>query len=119
MHLFRGLKIDGTIDADDSAKGRDRITFQSTLKCFSQSLSRAGAAGVGVLDDGANWLVEFVLVKFLGEIPCGLKVDDVVEGKLLALKLAGIGHSGGGAIGIHGGFLMRVFAVAQILSFVE
>ena len=59
------------------------------------------------------------LFEFLGEVPRGLQVDDVVVGKFLALELAGVGDAYAGAVGVHGGFLVRIFAVAQVESFVE
>ena len=73
--------------------------------------------GIGVLDDGADG--GLVRIEFLGEIPGGLQVDDVVVGKFFALKLAGVGHACAGAVGIHGRLLVRVFAVAQVEGFLE
>ncbi len=64
-------------------------------------------------------LVEVFSRKLLGEVPGGLQVDDVVVGKFLALELAGIGNAFARAVGIHGGLLVRVFAVAQVEGFVE
>ena len=67
-----------------------------------------------MLDDGADGFV-----KFLGEIPCGLQIDDVVVGEFFALELSGVGDADSRAVGIHGGFLVRIFTVAQVESFVE
>ena len=114
VHFFGGFGVDGTIDADHAAEGRDGIAFEGALVGFGESLPGRGAAGIGVLDDRDDGLVEF-----LGEIPRGLQVDDVVVGKFLALELVGIGHADAGAVGVHGGFLVRIFAVAQVESFVE
>ena len=114
VHFLGGFGVDGAIHADHAAEGGDGIAFQSALVGFGESLARGGAAGIGVLDDGADWLR-----KFLREIPGGLQIDDVVVGKFLALELAGVGDALAGAVGVHGGFLVRVFAVAQVESFVE
>ena len=114
MHLFGGCGVDGTIHADHAAEGRDRIAFERAFVGLGQGLAGRGAARVGVLDDGADGLIEF-----LREIPGGLQIDDVVVGKLLALQLAGVGDAGAGAVGVHCGLLVRVFAVAQVESLVE
>src|SRR5579863_5999570 len=114
MHFFGGIGVDGAIHADYSAEGGDGITFEGALVGFGESLAGGGAAGVGVLDDGADRLIEF-----LCEIPGGLQVDDVVVGEFLALELTGVGHAGAGAVGVHGGPLMGVFAVAQVEGFLE
>ena len=39
-------------------------------------------------------------IKFLGEVPCSLEVDDVVVGKLFSLELSSIGDTFAGAVGI-------------------
>ena len=43
-------------------------------------------------------------------------VGDVVEGQFLALDLPGLRHRGadGARVGVEGGLLMRIFAVAQV-----
>ncbi len=67
-----------------------------------------------MLDDGDDRLLEF-----LRQIPGGLEVDDVVVGEFLALQLAGVGHADAGAVGVHGGFLVRVLSVAEVEGFLE
>ena len=86
MHFLRGGKIDGTVNTDDASERRDWVAFESAFVCFGQSLACSRTARVGVLDDGDDRLI-----KFLGEIPCSLQVDDVVVGEFLALELAGVG----------------------------
>ena len=114
VHFFGGLGVDGAVHADHAAEGRHGVAFESALVSFGESFAGGGAAGVGVFDDG-----DYGLVEFLGEIPGGLQVDDVVEGQFLALELAGIGHAYARAVGVHGGLLMGIFAVTQVEGFVK
>ncbi len=53
------------------------------------------------------------LVEFLRELPAGVEVDEVVVAELLALELLGAGDAGAGSVGVEGGALVGVFAVAQ------
>jgi len=119
VHFFGGFGVDGTVHTDHAAERGDGIAFESALVGFGESFAGGCAAGIGVLDDGADRFVEFRFIKFLGEIPGGLQVDDVIEGKFFSLNLAGIGHADGGAVRIHGGLLMRIFTVAQVEGFLE
>ncbi len=64
-----------------------------------------------MLDDGDHGFVEL-----LGKFPTGIEIDEVVEAELLALKLGCTGNAEARAIGIEGGALMGIFAVAQRLS---
>src|SRR5207244_8974657 len=59
------------------------------------------------------------LIKFLRHIPSGLQVDNVVIGEFLTLPLACIGNTRARSIRIHGSFLVRVLAIAQVHDFVE
>src|SRR6202007_29987 len=106
VHFFSGFGVDGTIHPDHAAESRDGVAFESALVGFGERIAGGGSARIGVLDDGDDWPV-----KFLGKIPGGLQVDDVVVRKFLALKLPGVGDAGTGAIGVHGGFLVGIFAV--------
>ena len=54
VHFFGGFGVDGAIHADDAAEGGDGIAFEGPLVGFGESLAGGGAAGVGVLDDGAR-----------------------------------------------------------------
>src|SRR5579871_3632551 len=108
MHFFGGFGVDGAIHADYSSEGGDRIAFEGTLVGFGERLAGGGAARIRMFDDGADGLVESWFVEFLGEIPRGLQVDDVVVRKFFALELAGVGDSDAGAVGVHGGFLVRI-----------
>src|SRR5205823_13876947 len=83
---------------------------------FRQSRAGGGATRVGVLDDSAEGLVHG---KFLREVPRSLQVNDVVIGKLFALKLTRIGYSRFRAIAVHGSALMWILAVAQVGDFAE
>src|SRR5260370_41471347 len=107
-------RYERTVHADDASEGRERGAFQRSPISLSESLASPCAARVRVLNDGADGLVEF-----LCEIPRGLQIDDVVVGKLFALKLAGIRHSRSRTVGVHRRFLVRVLAVAEIESLLK
>src|SRR5712691_8661783 len=119
MHVFGGFGVDRTVHADYAAESGDGIAFESALVGLRESLAGGRAAGVGVLDDGADGFVEVVLVKFLCPVPGRLHIDEVVVGKFLALNLAGIGDASAVAVGIHRGLLVGVFAVAQVERFLK
>ena len=53
-HLRRGFRVNGAVHANHSAKRRDWVALQRALVGFCQSGSNCGAAGIGVLDDGAR-----------------------------------------------------------------
>src|SRR5215813_5748338 len=59
------------------------------------------------------------LLEFLAKLPRGFKINYVVEGEFLALKLACIGNAHSGAIRVHGGALMRVLAITQVADLIE
>ena len=63
-------------------------------------------------DDGC------ALLEFLDGFDGSIQVDDIVEGELLALELEGIGDArfSNAAFDIKGRRLVRIFAIAQILS---
>src|SRR5436305_114012 len=83
-----GSSIDGAIDADGATEGGDGIAFERAFVGLGQRRAGGGSGWIGVLDDGAERLIEF-----LGEVPCGLEVDDVVVGEFFALELAGVRDS--------------------------
>ena len=72
------------------------------------------AGGVRMFNNRADWLVEF-----LGQVPGGLHVNDIVVRKFLALNLAAVGHTCARAVGVHGGFLVGIFSVAQVHDLLE
>ena len=76
-------RVDRAIHADHSAKRRHRIAFERLLVSLGERLAGSGSARIGVLDDGADWLVEL-----LRQIPRRLQIDNIVVGKLFALQLA-------------------------------
>jgi hypothetical protein len=121
VHLFGGFAVDGAVHTDHAAECGNGVAFECALVGFSKSLAGRTARGVGVLDDGADGggIRIQARIEFLRKVPGGLQVDDVVVGKFFALKLAGVCHAQAGAIGIHGGLLVRVFTVAQVESFLE
>ena len=51
--------------------------------------------------------------EFGDELPAGVEVDEVVVGELFTLELLRGGDAGGGSVGVEGGLLVRVFAVAE------
>ncbi len=113
-HLGSGVAIDRAIDADHSAERRHRIALQRPLVSLDQRGRYSCAAGIGVLDDGADNLVEL-----LRQVPRRLQIDDIVVAELFALELLAIRYSLTRAVGIERGLLMRILAVAQIEGFSE
>jgi len=47
------------------------------------------------------------------ELPAGVEVDEIVIGEFLTLELGGAGDACAGPVGVNGGKLVRVLAVAQ------
>src|SRR6185503_2988210 len=76
--------------------------------CLKQIRTRSRAAGVGVLDDGDRRLGEL-----LRQVPAGVQINQVVVAQLLPLKLLRSCDSGGAAIAVERGSLVRVLAVTQ------
>ena len=113
-HFFGSSGVHRTVDSNYAAEGRYGITLERFLVGLNQGTAGRCAAGIGVLDNRADCFGEF-----LREIPGCLQVNNVVVGKLFALQLTPIRYAGARAIGIHGGFLVRIFSVAQIQILVE
>ena len=53
------------------------------------------------------------LVEFGDQLPAGVEVDDVVVAEFFALELDGGGYALAAAVGVEGGALVGVFAVAE------
>ncbi len=104
------------VDADDAAEGRDGVGGEGFLIGLEDGGAGGCAAGVGVLDDGDGGQVGVGGLEFLGELPAGVEIDQVVEAQLFALELPGTGDAEAGAIGIEGGALVGVLAVAEGLG---
>ena len=64
-----------------------------------------------MLDDDDRGLVEL-----LRQLPAGVEIDEVVEAEFLALELGCAGDAEAGAVGVEGGALVGVFAVAERLG---
>jgi hypothetical protein len=109
--FFCGSAIDGAIEADDGAEGGYWIAGQSLLVSVQEVFAERCAAGVGVLDDDDGRLIEF-----LDEFPASIEIDEIVVTQFLALKLDCAGDAEAGAIGVKGGTLMGVLAVAERLG---
>ena len=71
-----------------------------------------GAAGVGVLDDDDG----AACVELADQLPAGVEVDEVVVAEFFALELVGGGDALAAAVGVEGGALVGVFAVAEGLG---
>ena len=109
--FFGGVAVDFAVDADDAAEGGDGVAGEGLLVGLEDGCAGGRAAGVGVLDDDDGGLVEF-----LGQLPAGVEIDEVVEAEFLALELGCAGDAEAGAVGVEGGALVGVFAVAQRLG---
>ena len=55
------------------------------------------------------------IVELLGEFPAGVEIDEVVVAEFFALELGGSGDAEAGAVGVEGGALVGVFAIAERL----
>ena len=55
-------------------------------------------------------------VEFADQLPAGVEIDDVVVAEFFALKLLGGGDAFAAAVGVEGGALVGVFAVAEGLG---
>ena len=110
---LRGVGIQLAVEGDDTAKGGFRIGCKSQLVSGLDVSRYRNATGVGVLNDDASGLVK----QFDG-FQCSVGIGNVVEGQLFALQLLGGRDRGFSSVGfyVEGGFLMRVFAVAHVLS---
>ena len=100
--------IDLAIDADDAAEGRDRVGGEGFFVGIENRRAGGCAARIGVLDDGDGGLL-----KLFGEGPAGVEIDEVVVAEFFALELGGPGDAEAGAVGVEGGALVGVFAVAE------
>ena len=107
--LLRRFSVKGAVQGDDAAESAFRIAGQCLQVSFFQRSSLGDTAWIGVFDDCAGSIVE------LGDqLECGVRIVQVVEAQLLALQLIGRRNTGAGiAIGVEGGFLMRVFAITH------
>src|SRR6185437_15936258 len=61
------------IDSDHATESGDGIALECALVGFGQRRAGCGSGGIGVFDDRAERLIEF-----LSEVPGGLQVNDVV-----------------------------------------
>ena len=52
-------------------------------------------------------------VELADQLPAGVEIDEVVVAELLALELLGGGDAGAAAVGVEGGALVGIFAVAE------
>ncbi len=111
-HLFSYLAVGG----HDAPEGGHLVAGEGAAVGLGDIGVAGQPAGVGVLDDGDGRG---------GEIdsgaPGGVGVQDVVKGKLLAVYLLGPGDAGvlprvHGQLGVEGGLLVGVLAVAQVLA---
>ena len=113
LHSFSGFLVAFTVHGNDAAESRFAVSVEGSLECFKSCASKSGAAWVRVLDDDACRLV----FPFAGKIPCCFHINDIVVGKFLAVEL--LGSSDAACcfrILVECSFLMRVFAVAQVLQ---
>ena len=111
--LGGGLLVERAVGGDDAAEGRDGIAGERAEIGYLQRLALRHAAGVGVLDNGDGRAAG----EFAGQFEGGIGVVEIVEAQLLALNLLRRGEAGTriAPVGVEGGGLMRVLAVAQLL----
>ncbi len=87
-NLLGGGGVDFTIEGQDATKGGDRIAGKRFQVRVAKSFLFGGAAGVVVLDDDSGGATEFS-----GETARGFEIDEIIIGKLLALKLSSGGET--------------------------
>src|SRR5208282_4651080 len=91
----------------DAAVGGDGISLVCTRVALGQCGTFGAAARIRVLDDGRGGCVEFG-----DQLPGGVEIDEVVVGKLLAVKLGGSGNAGGsGRVKRRG--LVRILTITE------
>ena len=104
-----GGTVQRPVGRDHPAEGAHRVAGLRLLVGGHQRVAEGDAAGVAVLDDGDRRRAELAHQR-VGRIGIG----EVVVARLLALDQRGLGDAGGRrGVGIEGGGLMRVLAVAQ------
>ena len=105
------LDGDRPVRRDDAAEGRDRVALVRLAVRLRDVVAHGDAARVGVLDDGDGRLVAVVV----GGAHRGVGVDVVVVGHLLAVQLPGLRQARLRLepVGVEGGVLVRVLAVAE------
>ena len=114
FHFFCRCFVALAIHRDNTAESRLAVSREGFLECIECILTECAAAWICVLDDGAGRLV----FPFAGQIPCCFHIDDVVVRKFFAVKLFRIRDAAlHFRIFVESGFLVRVFAVTQVLYF--
>ncbi len=117
---LRGLGVQLAVEGDDAAEGGFGVGGIGQVIGLADAAfvvrHHGHAAGIGVLDDDAGWLGEA-----LHALQRGVGVGDVVVAEFLALQLArgGDGSLLRGGLGVEGGALVGVLAVAQVLGLEE
>ena len=102
--LGRGA-VQRPVDDDDAAEGRDGVGREGAAVRLVQRLGARHAARVGVLQDRDGRLR---VTELADEVQRGREVEEVVGRELLAVE-----RLVGRAVGVEGGALVRVLAVAQ------
>ena len=105
---------EAAVDGDDAAEGGDGVAGEGAPVGLGEVVVAGEAAGVRVLDDDDGRRREVA-----GGVPGGVGVHDVVVGELLAVKLLGGDDAAGirvsdALLGVEGGPLVRVLAVADV-----
>ena len=116
-----GGAIDGTIDRNNAAKRREAIGIECSLNRIGAACPGGHAAGIGVLDHDRRRL-EGVAPRRLSAVAelthrgeGSLEIKDVVVAELLALELLARTQACP-RLGVPGGALVGIFAVAQALA---
>jgi len=107
----RGEVIHHPVGADDPAVGGHAVALQGLAEGIGQIHHAGQPGGVAVLDDGHGRRLEV-----RRDPPRGIEVEQVVEGQILARDLARPAEDRAAVIGIgvEGGLLLRILAVAKI-----
>src|SRR5690606_5896113 len=113
---FRGRRIEFTVEGDNAAEGGFGVRRKGQIVSFANGFGDCDTAWVCVFDDDAGRLVELFYA-----FECGVGIGDVVVRQLLALQLLRGTDAGFVQIffRVERGKLVRVFAVAHFLFFVQ
>ncbi len=110
---------EAAVEGDDAAVGGDGVAGEGAPVGLDEVAVAGKSAGVGVLHDHHRRRAEVA-----GGVPGGVGVHDVVVGHLLAVELDGGGHPSrvgveDALLGVEGGLLVGVLAVAGVEELVE
>ncbi len=106
----RGRFIHVAVEAENSAEGTEWVAVVGALECLVRRLAECRAAGIVVFQHHRGRLGELA-----NEVQRAIKIEQIVVRQFFPAQHFGGGdaHVPGGRLDVHGGRLVRVFAVAK------